>query len=98
MLWFSAPTSLGRGFLNNGTIFEKYNEVVNLALVATFTVSLGRMHKPRICFLRSMRTVLSRSLERAWDVNREMRVGDWVGGLFLLDDDGNSNNDLYSDE
>ena len=26
MLWFSAPTSLNNGFLNNGVILEKYNE------------------------------------------------------------------------
>ena len=48
MLWFSVPTSLNNGFLNNGMILEKYNEVVNMALVATFTLPFGRMHSPRI--------------------------------------------------
>ena len=50
-----------------------------------------------MCLLRSMSTVLCRSLERDWDVNREMkgwRVGEW---LVLLPHDGDSEDDL-SDE
>ena len=35
MLWFSSPTSLHQWFLNSGTIIEKYNEVIDLAIVAT---------------------------------------------------------------
>ena len=98
MWWFSAPTNLNRRFLNSGTILEKYNDVVNLDLVATFTLPFGRMHTPRICFLRSMRTVLCRSLERGWDANREMRG--WGPGERpdLWPDDGRSEDDLDSDE
>ena len=82
MLWFSAPTNLNRRFLNGGTTLQKYNAVINLALVATFTLLFGRMHTPRICFSRSMRSALCRSLERDLDVNREMRVEDWLGLFF----------------
>ena len=82
MLW-SSPTSLNRSFFNSGTIVEKYNEVIDLAIEATFTLSFGEMHTPRICFLISMHTVLCRSPERDWDVNREMGVGDCVSVLFF---------------
>ena len=59
-------------FLNICVIFEKCNEVVNLAFVSTFTLSFGRMHTPR-SFFRSVRNVLSRSLVRACNVNRAMK-------------------------
>ena len=52
MLWFSSPTSLNQRFLDSGTIIEKYNEVVDLAIVATFSLSFGRLHTPRMCFLK----------------------------------------------
>ena len=35
MLWFSAPTSLNNGLVNDGVILGKYNEVVNLATWST---------------------------------------------------------------
>ena len=45
-----------------------------------------------------MRTVLSRSLERAWNVNREMRGWGLGDSLDLLPDNGDSDNDLDCDE
>ena len=79
MLWFTSPTSFDSRFLNSGTIVEKYNEVIDRAIEATFTLSFGWLHTPRMCFSTSMRAVLCRSLEREWDVNREVEegVGDW---------------------
>ena len=38
MLWFSATTSLKHGFFDDGVIFEKDNEAVNLAMLASFTL------------------------------------------------------------
>ena len=38
MLWFSSPTSVNRRFLNSGMIIEKCMEVIDLAIVTTFTV------------------------------------------------------------
>ena len=62
-------------------ILEKYNEVVNLDVVATFTLPF--VHKECV-FWRSMRTVLSRSLERAWE-QRDEGLG--TGRPVLLLDD-----------
>ena len=90
MFWLSAPTNLNRGFLNNGTM----NEVVNLALAATFV----GMFTSRISSSRSMHVVLSRSLARPKDVNREKKGWGLGGRLVLLLDDGNSDNDLDSDK
>ena len=45
-----------------------------------------------------MRTVLSRSFERAWNVNREMRGWGLGERLDLLLDTGDSDNDLDCDE
>ena len=84
MLWFSSPTRLNRRFLNSGAIIAKYNEVIDLAVVATFTLFFGHTHTPRIFFLRSVRSVLCRSLVRDWDVNKEIRgwvLGEWPVGL-----------------
>ena len=33
MLWFSAPTTLNNGLLNDGVIVEKYHEAVNVAFL-----------------------------------------------------------------
>ena len=41
MLWFSTPTSLNNGLFSNGVVLEKYNKVVNLAIVAAFTLHFG---------------------------------------------------------
>ena len=97
MLWFSSPTSLNRRFLNSGAIVEKYNEVIDLAIEATFTLSFGVLHTPRMCLLRSMSTVLCRSPERDGYVNREMKVwglGEWP---VFLPNVGDSEDEL-SDE
>ena len=72
MLWLSAPTKLNRIFLNK-VILENYNEAICLAFQSAVTLPFSRMNTPRSCFLRSTRIVLCRSLERDWDVNREMR-------------------------
>ena len=48
VLWFSAPTIVNNGFLNDGVIFEKYNEAVNLAILATFTRSFWKDAYPKI--------------------------------------------------
>ena len=82
MLWFSAPTSLKNGFLNDGVILEKYNEAVTLAFSATLTNPFWRMHTPRSCFLRSTRTVLTNMPERVWEPGQRCEVIlDWVRGL-----------------
>ena len=97
MLWFSSPTSLNRRFFNSCTIVEKYNEVIDVALEATYALSFGRSHTPRMCLLRSVSAVLCRSRERDWDASREVRgwrLGEWTA---LLPYDGDSENDL-SDE
>ena len=73
MLWFSPPTNLNRRCSESGTKVEKYSEVKDLAIVATFTMSFGRPHTPRMCLLRSVSAVLCRSPEINWDVNRDMK-------------------------
>ena len=77
MLWFSAPTSLDNGLLNDGVILEKYNEALNLPILATFTFSFWKMHTPRSCFLRWISIVLINTLERVWNLEREMKGWDW---------------------
>ena len=59
MLWFSTPTNLSRRFLNDGV---KYNEAVYLAFRSAFILPFWRMNAPTSCFLRSIHTVLCRSL------------------------------------
>ena len=88
----SALTCLSTEFLNDGVILEKYNEAVNLAILATFT-----MHQD-LAFLRWIRTALTNTAERVWNLGREMRGGSWVRGLTLLPDNGDSDNDLDSEE
>ena len=80
--WWRSP-ALSRGACcvvlvtdkSQSRIFEQWHngrEVIDLAIVGTFTLSFGRLDTLRMCFLRSMRTVL-------WDINREMKG--W--GLFF---------------
>ena len=64
VLWFQAPPSFNHGFLNDGGILEKFNEMVNLAILATLTMPFWRMHTPRSCFLSSICTVLTNTPER----------------------------------
>ena len=93
--WWRSP-ALSRGACcvvlvtdkSQSRIFEQWHngrEVIGLAIVGTFTLSFGRLDTLRMCFLRSMRTVL-------WDINREMKVG-----TVLLPYDGDSE-DRLSDE
>ena len=39
-LWYSAPTSLNNDLLNGGVIFEKYNNVISMAIKTPLTFSL----------------------------------------------------------
>ena len=77
MLWFSAPTSPNNDLLNDGVILEKYNEAVILAILATFTMPLWRMHTPRSCFLRSLRTVWTNTPESLERGQRYEGMGTW---------------------
>ena len=72
----------------------KYNEVVDMAIEATFTLSFGGSHTPRMCLLRSVSAVQCRSPERDWDISRWIKgwgLGEWRA---LLPYDGDSEDDL----
>ena len=77
MLWFSAPASLNNDLLNDGVILEKYNEAVDLTILATFTMPFWRMHTPRSCFLRSLRTVWTNTPESLERGQRYEVMGTW---------------------
>ena len=73
---------------------EKCNEVTDMAIEATFTLSFGGSHTPRMCLLRSVSAVFYRSPEKDCDVNRVMKgwgLGEW---LVLLTYDDVSEDDL----
>ena len=55
-------------------IVGKYNEVIDLALGVTFTLSSGGVHTPRMCLLRSMSAVLC-SRERLGRDRRDEGLG-----------------------
>ena len=57
MLWFSVPTNLNRGFLNDGVIQEKYNEAINLDFQSAFMLPFWMMNTPRSCFPNGFRLV-----------------------------------------
>ena len=48
---------------------EEDNEVVDMAIDSTFTLSFGWSHTPGMCLFRSASAVLCRSPVRDWDVN-----------------------------
>ena len=85
--WFSAPTNLYNGLTNDGVNVEKYKEGVNLAILA-----------PRSCFLRLMRTALTNTTERVWNLDRDLRGCGLGGKPGHLPDDENSDKDLDSEE
>ena len=67
LLWFSSPTRLNQRFVDNGTKAAKYNEVKDMEIEATFTLSFGGSHTPRTCPLRLASAVLYRSPEmKGW--------------------------------
>ena len=94
MLWFSPPTILNRRFLDSGTKVEKFNDVKDVAIEATFTLSFGWSHTPRMCLLRSVSAVLYRTPEKDWDVHREVKGWGLREWLVLLTYDDVSENDL----
>ena len=96
--WFSAPTNLKNGLSNDGVNVEKYKEAVNLAILATLTMLLWEMHRPRSCYLRLMRTALTNTTERVWNLDRDLRGCGLGGKPGHLPDDGNSDKDLDSEE
>ena len=49
LLWFSSPSRLNQRFANNGTRIAKCNEVINMAVATTFTLSFGGFNTPRTC-------------------------------------------------
>ena len=51
-LWFSAPSSLNRKFVNHGTKVAKFRDTVNSAIELTCDIAFGRIHTPRACFLK----------------------------------------------
>ena len=86
-----------KDFPDNETKVAKYNEVIDMAIEASTTLSFGGSHTKRMCLLRSASAVLYRSPEKDWDVTRVMKgwgLGEW---LVLLPYDDVSEDDL-SDE
>ena len=76
LLWFSSPSRLNQRFANNGTRIAKCNEVINMAISTTFTLSFGGFNTPRTCMLRSVAAVLYRS-----HMGRELigwALGEWL--------------------
>ena len=56
--------------------------------LATFTLPSCTMHIPRSCFLRSIRTVLTNTLERVWNLDVDMRgygLGERLDLLFDME-------------
>ena len=92
-LWFSSPTNLNWRFLDGGTIIENYNEVINLAVVATFSLAFREMLTPRICFFFfEIRCVLYCA------DHREMRRWGLAEWPVLLPYDGDSEDDLCDEK
>ena len=90
--------NLNRRLVDNG-VLEKYNEAINLAFQSCFILPIWRrMNTQRSCFLTSIHVVLCRSLERDWDQNKEMRGWGLGERSDLLPDNGDSEDDLDSDE
>ena len=94
---FSSPTRLNQNFADNGTKVAKYHEGVNMAIEATFSLSLGGSHTPRTCLLRSVGAVLYRSPDKDWNVGREMK-GWGLGERPTLPRDDDDSGDDLSDE
>ena len=65
-----------------------------MAIEATFTLSFGGSHTPRMCLLRSVSAVLLRSPKKDWDVHREVKGWELREWLVLLTYDDVSENDL----
>ena len=93
LLWFSSPSRLNQRLTNNGTNFAKYHEAVNMSIGATSALSFRRLHTPRKYPLTSVSVVLYRSLDKDWDVEKEMKgwgLGEWPC-LPPYDDDWDDN-------
>ena len=50
LLWFSAPSSLKRKFVNNGTKAAKFRDTVNGAIELTCNIAFDGTGTPRACF------------------------------------------------
>ena len=82
LLWFSAPSSLDRKFVNNGTKIAKFQETVNMAIEITFNVPFDGVNTPRTCLLRAVSVLPSNAPDRDWDLDEELRV--WGLGEYPL--------------
>ena len=70
--WLSAPSSLNRKFVNNGTKVAQFRETVNNAIELGCNIIFEGIHSPRACLLRAVSILLSYAPDRDWDLEKEM--------------------------
>ena len=82
LLWFSAPSSLNRNFVNNGTKVAKFRDTVSSAIELTCNIAFDGAHIPRACFSRAVTVFLCYAPDKDWDMEEEMQG--WCVGEHIL--------------